>query len=43
MAPGPIFSATRGFGHCARLNYGHPWDAASEAAMAALGRLLAAF
>ena len=43
LAPGPIFSATRGFGHCARLNYGHPWDAASEAAMAVLGRLLAAF
>jgi DNA-binding transcriptional MocR family regulator len=43
LAPGPIFSATRGFGHCARLNSGHPWDAASEAAMAVLGRLLAAF
>ena len=41
LAPGPIFSATRGFRHCARLNHGHPWDAQSEQAMAALGRILA--
>lgn len=43
LAPGPIFSATRAFGHCARLNHGHPWDAQSEQAMATLGRILAAF
>ncbi|MBS7660900.1 PLP-dependent aminotransferase family protein [Pseudomonas lalucatii] len=43
LAPGPIFSATRRFGNCARLNYGHPWDARSEQAMATLGRILAAF
>jgi DNA-binding transcriptional MocR family regulator len=43
LAPGPIFSATRSFGNCARLNYGHPWDAQSEQAMAVLGRILAAF
>jgi len=43
LAPGPIFSATRRFGNCARLNYGYPWDARSEEAMAELGRLLAAF
>jgi DNA-binding transcriptional MocR family regulator len=43
LAPGPIFSATRRFGNCARLNYGYPWDARSEDSMAALGRLLAAF
>ena len=43
LAPGPIFSATRGFQHCARLNYGHPWDAASERAMEVLGRILGSF
>ena len=43
LAPGPIFSATRRFGNCARLNYGHPWDAHSEQAMAVLGRILASF
>lgn len=41
IAPGPIFSATRSFGHCLRLNYGHPWSAQVEAAMATLGRLAA--
>lgn len=40
LAPGPIFSATRSFRHCARLNHGHPWDAQSEKAMALLGRIL---
>jgi DNA-binding transcriptional MocR family regulator len=39
VAPGPIFSATRAFGHCLRLNYGHAWDALSEQAMQTLGRL----
>jgi len=43
LAPGPIFSATRGFGHCARLNHGHPWNAGSEQAMATLGRIIASF
>ncbi|HBX55799.1 GntR family transcriptional regulator MpaR [Pseudomonas sp. UBA2684] len=43
LAPGPIFSATRRFGNCARLNYGHPWNAQSEQAMAVLGRILASF
>ncbi|MDE1169164.1 MAG: GntR family transcriptional regulator MpaR [Pseudomonas sp.] len=43
IAPGPIFSATRRFTHCARLNYGHPWDKRSEQAMAVLGRILASF
>jgi DNA-binding transcriptional MocR family regulator len=41
VAPGPMFSARREFGNCLRLNYGHPWDARSEAAMASLGRLIA--
>lgn len=43
LAPGPIFSANRQYRHCARLNYGYPWDDRSERAMAALGRLIAAF
>jgi DNA-binding transcriptional MocR family regulator len=43
LAPGPIFSATRRFRHCARLNHGHPWDAQSERAMEVLGRILASF
>ncbi|TFW03410.1 PLP-dependent aminotransferase family protein [Oxalobacteraceae bacterium OM1] len=42
VAPGPMFSARRGFRNCLRLNYGHPWDARMEAAMATLGRLVAA-
>jgi DNA-binding transcriptional MocR family regulator len=43
LAPGPIFSATRRFGNCARLNYGHPWNAQSEQAMAVLGRIIDSF
>ncbi|HSC68227.1 MAG TPA: GntR family transcriptional regulator MpaR [Cellvibrio sp.] len=43
IAPGPIFSATRGFRHCIRLNYGYPWDADMEEAMAMLGRLINGF
>ncbi|MET0964558.1 MAG: PLP-dependent aminotransferase family protein [Noviherbaspirillum sp.] len=42
VAPGPMFSAHRDFRNCLRLNYGHPWDARAEAAMATLGRLIAA-
>jgi DNA-binding transcriptional MocR family regulator len=43
VAPGPMFSAKRGFTNCLRLNYGHPWDARAEAALTALGRLVAAY
>jgi DNA-binding transcriptional MocR family regulator len=39
IAPGPMFSARRGFAHCLRLNYGHPWDARAEQALITLGRL----
>lgn len=42
VAPGPMFSAVRSFGNCLRLNYGHPWDARTEAAMAQLGKIIAA-
>ncbi|MBP5979805.1 MAG: PLP-dependent aminotransferase family protein [Halomonas sp.] len=40
IAPGPIFSATQGYQHCARLSYGHPWTPRSEEAMALLGEQL---
>lgn len=43
LAPGPIFSASQDFRHCARLNYGHPWGAESEQAMELLGRMLRSF
>lgn len=43
LAPGPIFSASRGFRHCVRLSYGHSWSPRSEAAMRRLGELLDAF
>jgi DNA-binding transcriptional MocR family regulator len=42
LAPGPMFSASRAFGHCIRLNHGHPLDARAENAIATLGRLVAA-
>lgn len=42
VAPGPMFSAQREFGNCLRLNYGHPWDARSAAAMEMLGKLVSA-
>jgi DNA-binding transcriptional MocR family regulator len=41
IAPGPIFSATRQFRNCIRLNYGHPWDERRERAMETLGRIAA--
>lgn len=41
IAPGPIFSAQREFGRYVRLNFGHPDSERREAAMAALGRLIA--
>jgi DNA-binding transcriptional MocR family regulator len=43
LMPGPVFSATERFTQCARLNYGHPWDARSEEAMATLGSIIATF
>lgn len=42
IAPGPMFSAHRGFKNCLRLNYGHPWDTRAEAALTTLGRLITA-
>jgi DNA-binding transcriptional MocR family regulator len=40
VAPGPIFSARREFAQAIRLNYGHPWTAATERAMKTLGELV---
>ena len=40
IAPGPMFSAKREFRNCLRLNYGHPWTAEHEAAVAMLGQLI---
>ncbi|AUH53049.1 PLP-dependent aminotransferase family protein [Chromobacterium sp. ATCC 53434] len=41
FAPGMLFSAEPRFGHCLRLNFGQPWDAAQQAAIVRLGRLAA--
>lgn len=40
IAPGPIFSASRAYRRCIRLNFGHPWTPQIEASMKTLGRLL---
>lgn len=39
LAPGPIFSAQRGFNDCIRLNYGHPWGDSVASALTTLGQL----
>jgi DNA-binding transcriptional MocR family regulator len=39
IAPGPMFSASRQFGHCLRVNYGHPLDARALSALQQVGRL----
>jgi DNA-binding transcriptional MocR family regulator len=42
IMPGPIFSASRAFRNCIRLNYGHPWSTQVEEAIRALGELVPA-
>jgi DNA-binding transcriptional MocR family regulator len=42
IAPGPIFSPRREFDHFVRLNYGHPWTAVSDAAVATLADIMRA-
>jgi len=42
IAPGPIFSAQREFGHYLRLNFGHPDTPVQQAALATLGQLIKA-
>lgn len=39
IAPGPIFSAQKGFTDYVRLNYGHIWDARIEASLSTLGSI----
>jgi DNA-binding transcriptional MocR family regulator len=39
LAPGPMFSAAGQFGNCLRINFGHPLDARTRAALAQVGRL----
>ncbi|MFJ4385829.1 GntR family transcriptional regulator MpaR [Pseudomonas sp. NPDC089408] len=43
IAPGPIFSPTRRFGNCIRLNYGSPWHEGAERAMETLARIVRSF
>jgi DNA-binding transcriptional MocR family regulator len=40
IAPGPIFSAKREYGHCIRLNYGHPWGPDIDAAISRLAAIV---
>ncbi|MBS1157363.1 MAG: GntR family transcriptional regulator [Proteobacteria bacterium] len=40
IAPGPIFSASRQYRNCIRLNYGSPWNSDFEQAIAILGQLI---
>jgi DNA-binding transcriptional MocR family regulator len=40
VAPGPIFSAKREFRRCLRLNYGHAWSPAFDAALSKLGDII---
>lgn len=39
LSPGPMFSPRRAYGHCIRLNHGHPWDDDLRAGIARLGAL----
>ena len=40
IAPGPMFSASRGFRNFIRINCGHPWSKRMEQAIAVLGQLI---
>jgi DNA-binding transcriptional MocR family regulator len=39
LAPGPIFSVSRAFRNCVRLNFGHPWSAEIDRAVRVLAEL----
>lgn len=41
IAPGPMFSAQRGFNDYIRLNYGHLWDEGIERSVERLGKIIA--
>lgn len=38
ISPGRLFSSTEKYGHCLRLNCGHPWSSRFEAALKTLGK-----
>lgn len=40
IAPGPLFSASRGFSHAVRLNYGYPWSSRIDSAIRRLGEMI---
>lgn len=40
VAPGPIFSAQKGYADYVRLNYGHLWNTEMEEAIAMLGKIV---
>jgi DNA-binding transcriptional MocR family regulator len=40
VAPGPMFSPTRGYTHFVRISSGHPWTPQLEASVATLGRIV---
>jgi DNA-binding transcriptional MocR family regulator len=40
ITPGILFSATRQFKNCMRINCGKPWNAANEAALITLGQIV---
>jgi DNA-binding transcriptional MocR family regulator len=40
ITPGILFSATRQYKNCMRINCGHPWNAANEAALITLGKIV---
>jgi DNA-binding transcriptional MocR family regulator len=40
VAPGPMFSVSRAFENCIRLNFGHPWNAKIDDALRVLGALV---
>jgi DNA-binding transcriptional MocR family regulator len=40
VAPGPMFSVSRAFENCIRLNFGHPWNAKIDDALRVLGELV---
>ena len=42
LAPGPLFSAQRGYRQFIRLNFGHPWSERSARALGRLGELVRA-
>ncbi len=42
IAPGPIFSASRRFRNCIRLNYGNTWNSEIEEALKILGQIIVA-